>query len=114
MKYKICYVDDLYYWIAQVINSFPKNIEYEFYYFNRISDIEFKKYDIVILDYYLDKDWVTSESIIDQFKWSIIISFSSESSKNKLMLNKWACYWIQKLSWTNNNEKLAEILIKIF
>lgn len=113
MKYKICYIDDLYYWIAQVINAIPNNIDYEFYYFNRIWDIKFQKYDIVILDYYLDKDWVTSESIIDKFKWSKIISFSSESSKNNLILNKWAEYWVKKLASTNNNKILSRILDKI-
>lgn len=114
MKYKICYIDDLYYWISQVINSIPKNIDYDFYYFNRISDIEYQKYDIVILDYYLDKDWLTSESIIYKFIWSEIISFSSESSKNNLMLNKWAKYWVKKLWEVNMNEKLTEIFRKIF
>ena len=113
MKYKICYIDDLYYWISQVINSIPKNIEYDFYYFNRISDIEFQEYDIVLLDYYLDKDWETSEVIIDTFKWSHIISFSSEKNKNVFMLNKWANYAVTKLSDTNINLKLAKILTKI-
>jgi hypothetical protein len=110
MKYKICYIDDLYYWISQVINSIPKNIDYDFYYFNRISDIEFQKYDIVILDYYLDKDWLTSESVIDKFIWSEIISFSSEQSKNEYMLSKWAKYWVKKLSWVNKNNSLERII----
>jgi hypothetical protein len=113
MKYKICYIDDLYYWIAQVINSIPKNIDYEFYYFNRIKDIEFQKYDIVILDYYLDKDGVTSEVLINKFEWSNIISFSSEKNKNTYMLSKWANYVVTKLSETNINYKLAKILTKI-
>lgn len=110
MKYKICYIDDLYYWIVQVINAIPKNIDYDFYYFNRIQDIEFQKYDIVILDYYLDKDGVTSESIIDKFIWTDIVSFSSEQLKNKYMLSKWAKYEVEKLVWVNSNMILKDIL----
>jgi len=114
MKYKICYIDDLSYGIPQVINSIPKNIEYEFFYYDRISEIEDKDFDIVILDFYLDKDKKTALDIIDRFLWTIIISFSSAASKNELMLNSGAIYSAEKLSKTNNNEDLNELLKEIF
>lgn len=113
MRYKICYVDDLYYWIAQVIQSIPNNVEYDFFYFNRVGDIDFQKYDVVILDYFLDKDKITSEKIIHKFIWCDIISFSSEDIKNKYMLNKWATYESKKIYGVNKNIKLKNILDNI-
>jgi len=87
MKYKICYIDDLTYGIPQVINAIPKEVNYEFYYYDRISEIEDIKFDIVILDFYLDKDRKTALDIIDNFLESICISFSSAASKNQLMID---------------------------
>lgn len=114
MKYKICYIDDLSYWIPQVINAIPKNIEYEFYYYNRIDDIQYIKYDIVILDFYLDKDKKTALDIVDNFLESQIISFSSADSKNKLMLEQWADYGALKLEKINININLTILMKKIF
>jgi len=67
IKIKICLIDDLYYGIPQVINSIPKTIEYEFYYYNRITDIENINFDIIILDFFLDKDNKTALDIISNF-----------------------------------------------
>lgn len=111
--YKICYVDDRYYWISQVINAIPKNIDYEFYYYNRIWDIENIDFDIVILDFFLDKDNKTALDIINRFAGSIIIWFSSEDSKNDLIILNWWFYKATKLKWTNTNKVLNEIMAKI-
>ena len=89
MKYKICYIDDMSYGIPQVINAIPKEIDYDFYYYNRIDDIEDREFDVVILDFYLDKDKKTAVDIVDRFLESIVISFSSAASKNELMLRSW-------------------------
>lgn len=110
---KIAYIDDAYYWIAQVINAIPKDLKYEFYYYNRISDIENIDFDIVILDFYLDKDSKTALDIINKFLWKIIIWFSSVDSKNDLILENWWVYKARKMAWVNENEKLKEILKKI-
>ena len=72
-KYTICLIDDKSYGIPQLINAIPQDIEYVFYYYNRITDIEDIDFDIVILDYYLDKDNKTALEIIDRFLGSIII-----------------------------------------
>ncbi len=114
MKYKICYIDDLSYGIPQVINAIPNHIEYEFYYYDRISEIEDKKFDVVILDFYLDKDKKTALDVVDRFLWTMIISFSSSDSKNELMLKSGAIYGIKKLGKINQNKKLTEVLHKIF
>lgn len=114
MKYKICYIDDMSYGIPQVINSIPPSVEYEFFYYDRISEIEDISFDIVLLDFYLDKDKKTALDIVDRFLESITISFSSAASKNELMLRNWADYQSEKLSKTNTNWELENIFKKIF
>ena len=114
MKYKICYIDDLTYGIPQVINSIPQSIEYDFFYYDKISEVEQIKFDIVILDFYLDKDKKTALDIVDQFLESRVISFSSASSKNQLMLKNWADYQALKLPKTNHNSELTSLFGKIF
>ncbi len=114
MKYKICYIDDQTYGIPQVINSIPKDVKYEFFYYDRISEIQDIKFDIVILDFYLDKDKMTALDIVDKFLESIIISFSSAASKNNLMLKNWADYAALKLPKINQNIELEELFKKIY
>lgn len=112
--YKICYIDDSYYWLPQVINSIPKNLSYTFYYYNRISDIENIEFDIVVLDFYLDKDSKTALDIINKFLWTIIIWFSSVQEKNDLILENGWLYKATKLKNTNSNRELSEVFEKIF
>lgn len=111
--YKICLIDDKFYWIAQVINAISKNIDYKFYFYNYIKDIEILDFDIVLLDFYLDKDNKTALDIIDKFIWSKIIWFSSRKEKNDLILKNWWSYGIQKLRNTNINQELKKLFEKI-
>jgi hypothetical protein len=64
---KICLIDDKAYGIPQLIYAIPQNIEYKFYYYDKIGNIEDIDFDIVVLDYYLDKDNKTALDIIDKF-----------------------------------------------
>ncbi len=112
--YKICLIDDEYYWIAQVIYSIPKNTFYKFYYYNRITDIEDINFDIVLLDFYLDKDNKIALDIIKRFLWAIIIWFSSLDEKNNLIIEKWWLYKAEKLKDTNENKGLEILLKSIF
>jgi hypothetical protein len=112
--YNICLIDDKSYWIPQVINSIPKGLYYQFYYYDKIDNIEDIKFDIVILDFYLDKDNKTALDIIDRFKWSIIIWFSSVDNKNDLILSNWWLYKAQKLRNSNINSVLWKIMKTIF
>lgn len=66
-KYKICYVDDLSFALPQLILSLPSHIDYSFEYCQRIIDIIPDDYDIVLLDFYLDKDGKTALDIIEKF-----------------------------------------------
>ena len=114
-KQNICYIDDLSYWLPQVIHSIPENVEYRFYYYNRIADIEEGiDFDIVILDYYLDKDNKTWLDIIDRFQWNIIIWFSSEDTCNSKMLQSGAIYSAKKLNYGNQNDELIRVMGEIF
>lgn len=114
MKYKIFYIDDLSFALPQLIHAIPKNIDYELSYVQRVGDIIIDNYDLVILDFYLDKDNQTALDIIDLFKGQKILSFSTCSQKNSLMLKKRSDYAIKKLKWTNDNPQLQQLFNQIF
>lgn len=115
MKQKIFYIDDQSYALPQLIHAIPEHIDYELIYIQRISDIpELRDFDLVILDFYLDKDNKTVLDIVELFAGNIILSFSSSQTKNILMLENWAHYVCEKLKDTNQNPKLQKILLDIF
>jgi hypothetical protein len=66
-KYKLFYIDDQSFALPQLINAIPKYIEYDFIYVQSIDDIIPDEYDIVFLDYYLDKDNKTALDIVKKF-----------------------------------------------
>ncbi len=111
--YKICLIDDKFYWIPQVINAIPKKVDYKFYFYNYIKDIEILDFDLILLDFYLDKDNKTALDIIDKFSWSVIIWFSSRKEKNNLILKNWWSFCVQKLRNTNINQELKKLFEKI-
>ncbi len=112
--YSVCLIDDLCYGIPQLINSIPDDIEYEFFYCDRVAAIEPRNYDIVLLDYYLDKDGLTGEDIFDTIHADIIIGFSSEDDKNEILMKKWAHYKTKKLKDTVKNPDLTRVMESIF
>ncbi len=114
MRYKIFYIDDQSFALPQVIRSIPDNVFYDFEFVQSIYDIPKQNYDIVLLDFYLDKDQKTALDIVKEFSSSTIISFSTSREKNNLMLENWAIYAAQKLKWYNNNNKLEKIFQEIF
>lgn len=113
IKYKIALLDDKSYWIDQIKSSIPWWIEYDFYYFDSYKDIVWNKFDIIFLDYYLDKDWITWVDIIHNLNARLIIWFSSVSSWNKKILENWWDYEVLKLRWSTNVQ-LEKLLDKIF
>ena len=108
--YSICLIDDRCYGIPQLINGIPNNVQYEFFYFDRVQSIEKREYNLILLDYFLDKDNITWADIIDSLNADIIIAFSSEDEKNDLLLAKWAKYKVTKLQWVVRNEPLSRVL----
>lgn len=115
MKQKIFYFDDKSYALPQLIHAFPPNLQYELIYVQRIVDIpEVREFDLVILDFYLDKDAKTALDIVDLFAGNIILSFSSSAQKNKCMLENGALYACEKFKDTHENLKLQKILRDIF
>jgi hypothetical protein len=114
-KYIILYIDDESYALPQLIWAFPLNFDYELVYIQRICDIpENWDFDLVILDFYLDKDGKTALDIIELFAGNLILSFSSSKSKNALMLENGAHYACEKLKGTNENQELNRKLGDIF
>ena len=113
-KYKIFYIDDQSFALPQLIKSIPDDIDFEFIYVQRIIDIIEDEYDIVILDFYLDKDWKTALDVVSLFQCKVIISFSTSKQKNAMMLKKFVSYGVEKLKDTNNNIELTETMQKIF
>ena len=50
--------------------------------------IEVRKYDIILLDFFLDKDDITALDIYHILDADIIVAFSSEDAKNDLIIQK--------------------------
>jgi len=48
-------------------------LDYKFYYYNRVDDIEDIDFDVVILDFFLYKDNKTALDIIEKFLGKIIV-----------------------------------------
>lgn len=111
--YSICLIDDRYYGIPQVINAIPNNIEYEFFYYDRVASIEPRRYDLVLLDYFLDKDDLTGEDIYDTIDADCIIAFSSEDAMNDKLIQKWAKFKATKLKDTVRNPLLTSVIQSI-
>ena len=112
-KYKIALIDDKNYWIDQIKNSIPEWIKYDFFYFDSYKKALWKSFDIILLDYYLDIDWVNWEDIVDKLKAKKIIWFSSVLSCSKKIAKKWWDYFVEKLKFWRNLE-LEEIFMLIF
>ncbi|USN57755.1 MAG: hypothetical protein H6767_05195 [Candidatus Peribacteria bacterium] len=106
----ICLIDDLTYGIPQLINAIPKDFKYEFFYFSSVKDINRWDFDIVLLDYYLDKDGITGKEVISKINSSCIIAFSSEGSCNQELRSLGANFSIKKLQKTHQNILLQQFL----
>lgn len=115
MKYKIFYIDDQSYALPQLIHALPKHLDYELIYVQRICDIpELCDFDLVILDFYLDKDHKTALDILQRFVGIPVISFSSSREKNIFMQQKGALYRAQKLKNIHKNIELEKVMENIF
>ena len=112
--YKIALIDDKSYWLTQVKNAIPEDIEADLEYFDSYQKALWKKFDIIVLDYYLDIDWVTWEDIISKLDTKVVIWFSSVDSCNKRLKNVWAKYIATKLAGEFRNPELEESFLWAF
>lgn len=110
---KIALIDDQEYGIEQVKNAIPANIEFEFLYFEKFEDIWKERFDIALIDFYLDKEGITWDSIVHKINAKIKIWFSSVSSKSEKIKNSGADYSCTKLNNSRNIE-LEDIFLLIF
>ena len=113
-KQKIFYIDDQSFALPQLIKAIPETIDYELVYVQRIQDIVDDDYDVVILDFYLDKDKKTALEIVKRFSETKILSFSTAVSKNNLMLQHGALFGVKKLYDTNENLELVKVMKNVF
>ena len=110
---KIALLDDMDYWIAQIKNSIPNGVSYEFHYFDSYHKVIWKHFDIVFLDYFLDIDNVTWDKIIDFISSDIIVWFSSDEKWCKAIENSWAQYSCRKILSSFNSD-LENLFFLIF
>lgn len=110
----IALVDDKDYGLTQVKNAIPDDVEVDLQYFDSYEKALNQHFDIIVLDYYLDKDGVRSQDIINELDADIIISFSSVDSANQTMLNHGADFAAVKVRSSTNKEltEIFEFLLK--
>ncbi len=109
---KIALIDDKDYWLDQIKNSIPKETDFKLYYFSTYKDAVNSFFDIIFLDYYLDKDWLTGKDIIHLLDANIIIWFSSVPDCNNELTRIWADFGITKLK-SQTNTDLNQLMKKI-
>lgn len=96
---KIALIDDQSYGILQ-IHELHEGDDYEFTYFETFKEFkgDSRIWDIVYLDYYLDKDGLKGGDIVSEVREQAnkIIGFSSVKSKNEEIIQAGAEEGIQK------------------
>lgn len=113
MRYIIALVDDKDYWITQVKASIPSFVNYDFFYFESYQVAIWTHFNIVLLDYYLDKDGVRWTDIFSKLSYDILIWFSSVRIRSEEIKNNWWDYSVVKLKSNKNNE-LEKVFEEIF
>ena len=90
---KIALIDDKSYWLDQ-IRSIHHWEQFTLDYFETFQSFNSWKqyYDIIYLDYYLDKDWITWDKVVSQVKTRTkkLVWFSSVQSCWLKLVNSWA------------------------
>lgn len=110
---KIAYIDDKDFSL-QIKKSIPSDLDYEFYYFSSYKQAIWQKFDVLILDYYLDLDLVKSVDIISKLDYKICIWFSSVLEKSREIAEKTGSkYFCEKEFWDNINDDLFSIFLLI-
>jgi len=110
----IALIDDKKYGLLQIRNAFPKNVSID--YFSRAKDFfrSQKKYHIVFLDYYLDKDGITGDTVVTNVleKADIIVGFSSVKSGNEKLKKAGAQYAVVK-ELGERNEGIENLVFEL-
>ncbi len=113
---KIALLDDKEFGLVQIKNSLPVGVKAEFFYFDKFSEFEKDHtiFDILFLDYFLDKDGITSDQIFCSIKnrAKMIISFSSSISANEKMLGLGVDFTVTKM-WDDYNDELDNLLLEV-
>jgi len=116
LSVNIALVDDKEYGMEQIKKSLPSDFSGKVKWFSSakkfLSQVE--KFDIVFLDFYLDEDGITGDSVLSQIrpKAKYIIGFSSIPSGNKKLLDTGADFAILK-NYGKKDDHLENILLEI-
>lgn len=108
--FKIALIDDLDFAIPQVKNSIPEWVDYEFFYYPKYKLAVWEKFDIALIDYYLDLENVRWEDIVNFIDAKVKIGFSTVKSCSDKIQKAWADYSVHKLN-SNKNEELEEVMM---
>jgi DNA-binding response OmpR family regulator len=112
----IALVDDKQYGMEQIQNALPSDFSGKTVWFSSAQKflLQSKIFDIVFLDYYLDEDGITGDTVLQKIrsKAKIIIGFSSIASGNVKLLRAGADYTVEK-SHMPKNEILENILLEV-
>ncbi len=111
----IALLDDKQYGLTQIQNALPVNSSAQVQWFSTVSEFMScrEDFDIVFLDYYLDKDGITGDTIIDAVrkKAKEIVAFSSISRGNEKLKAAGADFAIIKTN-TVKNEDIENLLLQ--
>jgi DNA-binding response OmpR family regulator len=98
---KIAIIDDKSYGIPHV-QELHEHEEFELAYFDTFAKFKLskKKFDIVYLDYFLDKDGITGDTVIPQIKKQTnkIVGFSSVASCSQKLKQAGADDFVVKIA----------------
>lgn len=107
---KIALIDDKDFAITQVKNSIPEWIEYKLLYYPKYKMAVWESFDIALIDYYLDLDWVRGEDILDFIDAKIKVGFSTVRRCSDRIKNAGADYSVLKIN-ADHNEELEEVFM---
>lgn len=112
---RIALLDDKSFGLIQIKNALPgKTLEVVYFSTFVAFQQSTEHFDILLLDYYLDKDDLSSDMVFDQIcpRAKTIIAFSSSVSANERLLRLGADFAVQKL-WEDKNEHLENLMMEI-
>ncbi len=116
LSLRIALLDDKQFGIHQIKAALPPTIAAEVIWFADLPTFHrsAEVFDILLLDFYLDNDGISSDAIFDDVrpKAKTIIAFSSSASGNEKLLACGAEFAITK-TWDDKNEKLENLFLEI-
>ena len=113
---QIALLDDKEFGIHQIRNALPVGLVAEITWFPDLPALraDTRRFDILFLDYYLDRDGITGDRAFAEVRRraGVIIGFSSAESGNRHLLACGADHAVAK-QWHTHNDALENLLLEI-